>query len=173
MEALQRLATAALALALLLTACNSTDDVQSTDSPANGTSHVEAADLPDPCELIDQADAEDIFGGEVAAGESGETPGSGGTISGRDCDWNQGLSTLSATIFVSTNYLVPPDVCDWCEPIDGYGDEAWGGITDLGSGGGTLMIVADGLGIQIEAFGPDVTIDQLGAMAENLLAGLP
>ena len=48
-----------------------------------------------------------------------------------------------------------------------------GGITDLGSGGATLMIIADGLGIQIEAFGPDVTIDQLGAMAENLLAGLP
>jgi hypothetical protein len=173
MEVLQRLAVAALILTVLLTACSSADDAQSTESPSDATSSVTAADLPDPCDLIDHSDVEDIFGSEVAAGESGETPGSGGTVSGRDCDWKQGLSTLSATIFVSTNYLVPPDVCEWCEPIDGYGDEAWGGITDLGSGGGTLMIVADDLGIQVEAYGPEVTIDQLGAMAESLLAGLP
>ena len=91
MEVLQRLAAIALAFGLLLTACSSADDSQSTESPSEATSNVTAADLPDPCNLIDQADAEDIFGGEVAAGESGETPGSGGTVSGRDCDWGQGL----------------------------------------------------------------------------------
>jgi hypothetical protein len=173
MDVLRRLSAAAFALAFLLAACSSTDNAQPTDLPLNATSGGAAADLPDPCGLIDQADADDVFGSGVAAGEPGETPGSGGSVSGRDCDWKQGLSTLSATIFVSTNYLVPVDVCDWCEPIDGYGDEAWGGITDLGSGGGSLMVVADGLGVQVEAYGPDVTIDQLGAMAESLLAGLP
>jgi len=74
---------------------------------------------------------------------------------------------------VSTSYLVPLDVCDWCEPVSGYGDEAWGGITDLGSGGGQLMIIDGDLGIQIDAFGPEVTVEQLGGLANSLLAGLP
>jgi hypothetical protein len=175
MEVQRQLTAVTFSFALLLSACSTADDSQSEDSSSNGSSNaaVAVADLPDPCELIDQADAEDIFGTEVEAGKPGETPGSGGTTSGRSCTWNHASSTLSATIFVSTSYLVPADVCGWCEPIDGYGYEAWGGITDLGSGGGSLMIVAEDLGIQIEAYGPDVTIDQLETLAESLLAGPP
>ena len=131
-----------------------------------------ARDLPDPCSLIAQEDVDDIFGKPVEAGESRNTPGSGGTISGRGCNWGS-LSTLDATIFISTNYLVPLDICDWCEPINGYGDEAWGGTTDLGSGGGSLMIIVGELGIQVQAFGPEVAIDQLETLADSLLAGLP
>jgi len=157
---------------------NLTGDSTSNPEPPASTTTTEAveeltaADLPDPCTLISQEDVDAIFGKVMEPGESRETTGSGETASGRSCRWGT-LSTLSTTIYLSTSYLVPLDVCDWCEPIDGYGDEAWGGITDLGSGGGRLMVVAGDHGIQIEAYGPDVTLEQLGTMAESLLAGLP
>lgn len=168
-----RLATTAAALALLLVACSDSEGAPPTDSPSSGNSEVAAADLPDPCALIDQADVDDIFGTPVDPGESRETRGSGNSSSGRACHWTQGLATVDAAIVVSTNYLVPLTVCDWCEPVDGYGDEAWGGTTDQGSGGGTLAIIADDLGVQIQAFGPDVTLEQLGTLADSLLAELP
>jgi hypothetical protein len=172
MKLLPTTATVALALLLVSSACGGTEDGDTSGSDSSETAAMTAADLPDPCTLISQEDVDAIFVKAVEPGESRETTGSGGTTSGRSCSWGS-LSTLSASIFVSTNYLVPLDVCDWCEPVDGYGDEAWGGSTDLGSGGGQLMIIAGDLGIQIDAFGPDVTIEQLGGLANSLLAGLP
>jgi len=165
-------ATVALALLMVATACGGSDGGDTSGSESSDTVTAAAADLPDPCTLIAQEDVDAIFGKVVEPGESRETTGSGGTASGRSCGWGS-ISTLSASIFVSTSYLVPLDVCDWCEPVSGYGDEAWGGITDLGSGGGQLMIIEGDLGIQIDAFGPEVTVEQLGGLANSLLAGLP
>jgi hypothetical protein len=172
MKLLPSTATVTLALLLVVSACGGTDAADAPESEPGDAATVSAADLPDPCTLISQADVDAIFGKPMETGEPRNTSGSGETISGKACSWG-GLSTLDATIFVSTSYLVPLDVCDWCEPVHGYGDEAWGGITDLGSGGGQLMIVAGDLGIQVDAFGPDVTLEQLGTIADSLLAGLP
>lgn len=172
MKWFSRTGVVAASIVVMVAACGGSDDVSTTDSQSDSGAEISAADLPDPCTLIDQADVDAIYGKTVDAGESRETTGSGGTASGRSCGWG-GLSTLDATIYLSTNYLVPLGVCDWCDLVDGYGDEAWGGITDLGSGGGQLMVVEGDLGIQIDAFGPDVTLEQLGGLAEDLLAGLP
>jgi hypothetical protein len=151
------------------------EPVTQPDTPATTTTPVDeltAADLPDPCSLIDQDDVDAIFGKPVEPGVTSETAGSGGTASGRSCSWGS-LSTLGARIHLTPSYVTPMSVCDYCETIDGYGDEAWGGITDQGSGGGILVVVASGLGIQVEAYGPDVTLEQLGTLADALLVGLP
>jgi len=157
---------------MVASACGGSDGSDTSGSESSDTATAAAADLPDPCILISQEDVDAIFGKVVEPGESRETTGSGGTASGRSCGWGS-ISTLSTSIFVSTSYLVPLDVCDWCEPVSGYGDEAWGGITDLGSGGGQLMVIEGDLGVQIDAFGPDVTLEQLGDLADDLIAGLP
>ncbi len=172
MHRLARRLALVIATLLIITACSGADDNESAGAVETGGTDLTATDLPDPCTLIEQAEVDAIFGKTMDPGESRETTGSGGTASGRSCGWGS-LSTLSTTIYLSTSYLVPPNVCDWCEPIDGYGDEAWGGITDLGSGGGQLMVIAGDLGVQIDAFGPDVTLEQLGDLANDLIAGLP
>jgi hypothetical protein len=43
----------------------------------------------------------------------------------------------------------------------------------LGSRGGIFVVITDGLGVQVEANGPDVTLEQLEALADSLLTGLP
>ncbi len=172
MGRLFRVLAIGLSIILIVAACSGSEDSGSSDDAQTGGAELTASDLPDPCTLIAQEDVDAIFGKAVEPGESRETTGSGGTASGRSCGWGS-LSTLSTTIYLSASYLVPLDVCDWCEPLSGYGDEAWGGITDLGSGGGQLMVTEGDLGIQIDAFGPDVTLEQLGNLADSLIAGLP
>lgn len=172
MKWFSRTGVVATLIVVMVAACGGSDDVDSTDSVSGASSDISASDLPDPCTLIDQDDVDAIFGKPVDPGESRETAGSGGTASGRSCTWGS-LSTLDARIHVSPSYVTPLSVCDYCEPVTGYGDEAWGGVTDLGSGGGTFVVISDGLGIQVEAFGPDVTLEQLEGLAEDLLAGLP
>jgi hypothetical protein len=36
-----------------------------------------------------------------------------------------------------------------------------------------FVVITDGLGVQVEANGPDVTLEQLEALADSLLTGLP
>jgi hypothetical protein len=146
----------------------------STSQPSTTTTsgEVAASDLPDPCVLITQDAVDALFGGNGPVGEAGEVVGSGGTTGGRMCQWSPGISLLSVTIYVRPSFLIPIDRCVWCEPIQDLGDEAWGGETDLGSGGATLAISINGVGVQAEDFGHGITLDQLRDLVRPILVAL-
>jgi hypothetical protein len=63
-------------------------------------------------------------------------------------------------------------ICDYCKPVEGLGDEAWAGVTELGSGGALLAISAEGLGVQVSADGLEASVEHLVPLAESALAAL-
>ncbi len=145
-----------------------------TEAPSTTTSReLSADDLPDPCSLVSQADVDAVFGGSSPDGEPGSVTGPGGTSGGRRCSWSAGFASLDVSIFIRPSFLTPMEMCGNCEAIAGYGDEAWGGVDDRGSGGAILAISVGGLGVQAGAYGLEATVEQLEALAAPVLAGLP
>lgn len=146
-----------------------------TTEPESTTTlgEVLSEDLPDPCALVPQEAIDEIFGENAPVGEPGDVMGPGNTSGGRQCSWSRGIPTLWAYIFIRPGFLTPMEMCDYCETIDGYGDEAWAGETDLGSGGSLIAISVAGLGVQLSADGLGVTVEQLEPIAAAVLAGLP
>lgn len=147
-----------------------------TTEPAEPTTtqrEVASEDLPDPCALVPQEAIDEIFGENPPEGRVGDVTGPGGTSGGRRCSWSRGVPALWLSIFISPGFLTPLEICDYCSTIDGFGDEAWAGETDLGMGGSLLAISVGGLGVQLSADGLGVTVEQLEPLAEAVLAGLP
>ena len=130
--------------------------------------HRETVPLRLPQEAIDE-----IFGENSPVGEPGDVIGPGNTSGGRACSWARGTATLRVSIFIRPGFLTPMEICDYCETIDGYGDEAWAGESDRGSGGSLIAISVGGLGVQLSADGLGVTVEQLEPIAAAVLAGMP
>lgn len=145
-----------------------------TSAEPESTAEPSASDLPDPCALVLQADVDALLGGPGGPGDSGDVSGPGDTVGGRSCSWSQGFgSTLRVSIFVRPGFLTPIDICsEYCEPIAGIGNEAWGGASDRGAGGALVAISVDGLGVQVSADGLGASVEQLIPLAESVLAGL-
>lgn len=152
----------------------STATITPSTASANPTSTSEATadQLPNPCIAITQEAIDALFGGAGPQGVERDVPGPGGVIGGRSCVWSQGVATLNAAVFAKPGFLLPLDICNYCETVDGLGDEAWGGETDLGSGNATLAIIVNGRGIQLSADGLGFTIEQLQELAAPILADL-
>lgn len=158
---------------LVLVACGGGGDAESSDPLTSTDGEVSADGLPDPCALVLQEDVDALFQGPAAQGEPGDVTGPGGTSGGRSCSWSKGFDSLHASIFIGPGFLTPIDICENCATIEGYGDEAWGGVDDRGSGGAIMAISVGGLGVQISANGLDATVEQLEPLAQAILAGLP
>ncbi len=135
------------------------------------TAPLTAEELPDPCTLVEQDDVDDLFGGPSPTAKSRNVTGPGDSVAGRSCSWSR-VAAASVSVFLETRFLTPMEICDFCEPIEGLGDEAWGGESDRGSGGAMLAIVQGELGIQLRADGLGATVEQLQQMATTVLAGL-
>lgn len=147
----------------------------SSDPPptsTGGSDDLAAEDLPDPCALVEQSDVEALFGGAAPDGTTALVTGPGGVPGGRSCSWSRGLAGAHVSIFTRPSFLTPTNICDFCEPIDGLGDEAWAGVSERGSGGALLAISADGLGVQVSADGLGASVDQLVPLARSVLAGI-
>lgn len=143
-----------------------------TSGPPTTSGERVAEDLPDPCALVSQQDVDNIFGQAAPIGEPGDVSGPGGVSGGRSCRWSQGFSAVHVAIFVRPGFLTPTSICDYCEPVNDVGDEAWAGVSDLGSGGALLAISVDGLGVQVSADGLGATVQQLTPIASSVIAGL-
>lgn len=138
-----------------------------TDGPAG------AGDLPDPCALVPQESIVGLFGENPPESRPGDVTGPGGTSGGRTCSWSTGIPSLWVSIFIDPGFLMPMSVCGFCEPIDGLGDEAWAGFSDQGSGGALVAVSVGGWGLQVSADGLGATVEQVLAVAEAVLAGMP
>jgi hypothetical protein len=167
-----------LAIVFACAGCGGGDEVggngETAEPTSSGAADAEpsASDLPDPCGLVSQADVDDVFDGNSPPPEPSEVTGPNDTVGGRSCGWSRGFDTLNVSIFIGANFLTPMRICDYCEMLDGFGDEAWAGVSDQGSGGALLAISVDGRGVQIRADGLDATVEQLLPLAEPVLAGL-
>lgn len=150
-------------------------DTTATEPPETDTTvdEISAADLPDPCLLVPQDFVQGIWGENGPEGEPGETPGPGGIVGGRSCRWSNGIPVLRVAVFISPDYLMPLDICGYCEAVDGLGDDAWAGESDQGMGGSLVAIIVDGLGIQLSADGLDVSKDQLLSLAAAVIERMP
>jgi hypothetical protein len=147
----------------------------SSESPTtstDGNDEAPAEDLPDPCALVEPEDVELLFGGSAPDGEPALVSGPGGVPGGRTCSWSRGLSSAHVSIFTRPGFLTPIRICDYCEPVEGLGDEAWAGVSELGSGGALLAISAEGLGVQVSADGLEASVEHLVPLAKSALAGL-
>jgi hypothetical protein len=131
-----------------------------------------AQDLPDPCTLIDQSAVDDLFGGASPAAEPGNVTGPGNSVAGRSCNWSRGFAVVRVSILIETRFLTPMEICDYCEPIEGLGDEAWAGESDRGSGGALVAVVVGALGVQVSADGLGASVQQVQHLASAVLAGL-
>jgi hypothetical protein len=141
-------------------------------TPTRGSEERVAEDLPDPCALVEQEDVDLLFGGSAPDGQTTLVTGPGGVPGGRSCSWSRGFAGARVSIFTRPSFLTPTNICDYCEPVDGLGDEAWGGVSELGSGGALLAISTDGLGVQVSADGLGASVEQLAPLAQSVLAGL-
>lgn len=139
-----------------------------TDTPTSAAVAT-AADLPDPCDLVPQESVDEIFGRPGPQGEGRESPGPGGIAAGRSCSWSQGLPNFNVSVFLDPRFLTPLDVCDFCDAVDGLGEEAWAGETDRGSGGSMVAVVVDGMGVQLRADGLGVSKQELVDVAAIVL----
>lgn len=157
-----------VALVLVLAACSG----GGTDTGSGGD-ETAAADLPNPCELVPQSALDAIFPSGVPDAEPGEVTGPGGTSGGKSCSWGLGLGGLRVSVFLSSSFLTPRSICDYCEDVADLGDEAWGGRSEQGMGGALIAVVLGDMGVQISGDGLEATVEDLVPVAISVVQGLP
>lgn len=159
-------------LLLTVAACGDDDVVSDTAATSTATAELVAEDLPDPCTLVVQEDVDALFGGNPPEANPGMVSGPGGVAGGRSCSWSK-IAAVWVSVFVSPDFLTSLERCDYCSPLDGLGYEAWGGESDLGSGGSIVAVVVDGIGVQVRADGLGASVDDLLPLVRSVLGGLP